>query len=144
MQHIFTWVPAYQGIVAKLKSMRGNQPELIRALTQIGIDVRQDESSPGTKIPSTEIEPFTFLCYLNIFGDIRRKKVLRNLCQLWNISGTIDDVCGIPSVSGQKIWLFPYKYDRNNDEITRLWDFFEALLANTITDEIFENVRKQL
>lgn len=140
MEHIFTWIPAYEAIVSRLRTMRNNQFDMINILTQIGVEIRKDEDPINNKIPWTEIDPFTFLCHLNIYGDVRRKKILRELCELWKIDVSVEDVCGVPTVMGQKIWLFPYKYGRTNNEITKLWDFFEAILDNKITDAQFNEV----
>ena len=140
MKHIFTWVPAYQAIVNHITTMQNNQLQLIADLRSSGVDVRDDQDNQGNKIPLTEIDPFTFLCHLNIYGDSRKKNILIALCRLWNIDCLVEDVHGIPSVSGQKIWLFPYSFERTHDEINRLWNFFQKLLNSTVSDIDFQDI----
>ncbi|MBK8516205.1 MAG: EVE domain-containing protein [Saprospiraceae bacterium] len=42
----------------------------------------------------------------------------------------------------KKCGCFPYKFNRKNDEIKRLWSFFKSALNNTITDEQFTDILK--
>lgn len=139
-KHIFSWIPAYQAIVEKIRGLRHNQNLLLQTINDLGIEIKDDQSAPGENIPLGEIDPFTFLCYFNYFGDTKRKKLLIKLCDYWKIPVEVKDVCGLPTVSGQKIWLFPWQYERTHNEIDRLWDFFESLLNDTITDQQFLDV----
>jgi Cdc6-like AAA superfamily ATPase len=138
MAYIYSWIPAYQQIVAILPQYRNNQAALVQVLRDIGVNVNEDEDQPGHNVPLAEIDPFTFLFFLGKHRNEWNKiKVLRQLCQLWNINTTVYDVCGIPSANAQRLWLFTWQYARNN-EISKLWDLFDKLLANTITNTDFE------
>ena len=64
MAFIYSWVPAYKEIVAKLQDYRDRQTELIQLLRDAGVNVHDDEAVRGTKTPLREIEPFTFLFFL--------------------------------------------------------------------------------
>ncbi|MEN9883879.1 MAG: hypothetical protein RLZZ420_1096, partial [Bacteroidota bacterium] len=66
MGYIYTWIPAYREIVSTLRQYRNNQAYLIQVLRDIGINVPDDEDSPGHKIPLTAIDPFSFLFYLGV------------------------------------------------------------------------------
>jgi|GEM_PF-1975235 len=140
MEMMYTWIPAYSQIVQKLLTCKDKQSQLLADLKQIGADVFNDKDVNGESMELDEIDPFTFICYLNKYGDLRRKKMLRLLCQLWEIDVDVKDVCGIPTSNPQKLWLFPYKGSRTNDEINRLWAFFDKLVANKVTDEDFVDV----
>lgn len=138
MAYIYSWIPAYQQIVARLPQYRNNQAALVQVLRDIGVNVNEDEDQPGHLVPLTEIDPFTFLFFLGKNrNDWKKVKVIRSLCQLWNIDAEVYDVCGIPSANAQKLWLFTWQHSRNN-EIIRLWDLFDRLRNNTITDADFE------
>ena len=138
MAYIYSWIPAYEHIVARLPQYRNNQAALVQVLRDIEVTVNDDEDYPGHNVPLIEIDPFTFLFFLGKNrNDWKKVKVLRRLCQLWNIDTNVYDVCGIPGANAQRLWLFAWQHVRNN-EINLLWDLFEKLLANRITDADFE------
>jgi hypothetical protein len=62
-------------------------------------------------------------------------------CKKINISIPYDEK-GIPSAQAQKVWLFPYKYLRINNEISRLWSFFHKAINDTLSDTDFDDVLK--
>ena len=47
---------------------------------------------------------------------------------------------GIPSANPQGVWFFPKKFERNDQEVTKLWDLFFNAIDNSITNEIFSDV----
>jgi 5-methylcytosine-specific restriction protein B len=140
MAFIYSWLPAYQQIIAKLPEYRDRQLELIQVLRDIEVNVNDDEDVRGVKSPLTEIDPFTFLFFL---GKAKTNwvGVVRKLCGLWNIDVKVNDVCGLPSPNAQKLWMFPYKYDRTN-EIADLWGFFNSAYRETINEPQFANILK--
>ncbi|ACU60936.1 AAA family ATPase [Chitinophaga pinensis] len=142
MEFIYTWIPAYKAIVEKITSYRSNQLKLMEILKEAGADAFNDKDESGNVIPLTEIDPFTFLCCGNKYGEVRKKQVLTNVCRLLDISPLPKDACGIPTSDARKLWLFPYKAERVNNEIGRLWDFFEKLLADRLTDADFSDILK--
>lgn len=134
----FSWVPTYKAIVQFLKDKQNNQVGLINLLKDSGCDVFNDQNQEKNLIELDEIDPFTFFCYLNKYFK-QRLEILQNLAKSINAPQPKDDH-GIPSANPQKVWMFPYKYMRNNNEIDRLWKFFHNALENTISDQQFENV----
>jgi hypothetical protein len=52
----------------------------------------------------------------------------------------VSDEKGLPSAQPQKVWLFPYKYARNNNEVPRLWSFFRKAINEKITDIDFQDI----
>lgn len=135
MKYIYTWVATYQKIAIKLKEYQSNHIGLVEVLETIGVDLLNDKDSGGNIIPLDDIDPFTFLSYLNKYGDDKRIKLLNNLSAHWSLGETIYDVCGIPTSNAQKVWLFPYKANRGSDEIKRLWSFYFSVMDDTITEE---------
>ncbi|HOY14252.1 MAG TPA: AAA family ATPase [Saprospiraceae bacterium] len=110
---------------------------MVQVLRDIGVNVNDDEDQPSHNIPLSEIDPFTFLFFLGkTKNDWNKIKIIRELCRKWEIDHTVNDVCGIPSPNAQKLWMFRYKHSRGN-EISILWNLFDKLISDTITDADF-------
>jgi 5-methylcytosine-specific restriction protein B len=135
----FTWVDTHYELVNYLAIMENNQEELIKLLQSVGITEFNDKDE--NDIPLNEIDPFTFFCYLYKHGSSRRLQILQAIAEKLNLTIPKDDY-GIPSANAQKVWLFPYKFSRNNNEIKQLWDLFYAELSNAITDNQFDAILK--
>ena len=135
----FSWVKTHKEIAKFLLSQRDNQLGLIELLKSIGITGFKDQEIIGKDIELTEIDPFSFFCFIYKYGTGKRLEFLKKLAEKLNIE-VPNDESGIPSTNALKVMLFPFKYDRNNNEINRLWDFFTATIGNQITDEMFSDV----
>ena len=138
-KYVYSWVPFYQKVVKKLSEYESNQAGLIEVLLQIGVEQLNDKDENGdTKLD--EIDPLTFLSYLNKYGDDKRIQLMNNLSKLWSLDIEIYDACGIPTSNAQKVWLFPYKRDRHNQEISKLWAFYYAVLKDGLTEELLQDI----
>lgn len=137
----FSWVQTHKELVRYLLDRENNQKELIEILRKVGITPLNDEAIKGEKTDLTEIDPFTFFCYIYKYGQEKRLGYLQAIAQYLNLTIPKGEA-GIPSANAQSVWLFPYKYSRTNNEITRLWDLFKAGISNQITDEQFDDVLK--
>lgn len=135
-QDIFTWVQTHKELVNYLSEKENNQVELIDLLKSVGITEFNDKDANRNDFPLNEIDPFTFFCYIYKHGTTKRLQLLQAIAQKLDLSIPTDDL-GIPSANAQKVWLFPYKMNRNNNEIKRIWKFFFSELSNTISDEVF-------
>lgn len=136
----FTWVQTHKELSEYLLTMEHDQLGLINLLKSIGITPFNDKVAAGDhNIELEEIDPFTFFCYLYKYGSSRRLKNLQSIANKLNIHLPSDDY-GIPSAQAQKVWLFPYKYERVNNEVPRLWAFFKVALQNTITEDDWDDV----
>src|SRR5690606_575947 len=135
----YTWVQTHIDIVNYLSAMKDNQKELIELLKSVGIRGFNDKDETGKAIELEEIDPFTFFCYIYKYGDAKRLEFLQEIAK--KISASIPtDTDGVPSAQAQKVWLFPYKEERKNNEIERLWTFFKKAIADEITDEDFKDL----
>lgn len=140
MEENFTWVQTHKELVQFLATKREHQKELIDLLKSIGINEGfKDKDLNDNSIDLEEIDPFTFFFFLYKHGTTNRLRYLQKIAQKLNLYFPKDD-CGIPTAQAQRVWLFPYKKNRMDKEVSRLWDFFESILNDTITDEIFENI----
>ncbi len=138
----YTWVKTHNQITEYLSTKENSQLELIELLKSVGITPFNDQNKAGEhSIQLNEIDPFTFFCYIYKYGPQRRLKYLQEIAK--KIGAQIpSDEKGIPSAQAQKVWLFPYKYDRVNNEISRLWSFFNKALNNSIENSDFDDVLK--
>jgi 5-methylcytosine-specific restriction protein B len=86
------------------------------------------------------MDPFTFFGYIYKYGTDKRLAILQNLANELDLPVPAD-TNGVPSVNAQKVWLFPWQYERNNNEIDTLWKLFYAAIEGRITEEHFSNVK---
>mgnify|MGYP000070698526 CR=1 FL=1 len=138
----FSWVETHIQITEFLKQKEDSQNELIDLLKSVGITPFNDKEHDGiSDIELNEIDPFTFFCYIYKYGEERRLNYLQEVAK--KIGATIPtDEKGLPSAQAQKVWLFPYKYQRVNNEVSRLWAFFNKALNNKIENIDFDDVLK--
>jgi len=138
----YSWVETHEQIVEYLKTKENSQKELINLLKSIGISPFNDKRKiGGNNIELNEIDPFTFFCYIYKYGPIKRLRYLQKIAEIINVPIPLGDK-GIPSAQAQKVWLFPYKYERVNKEISRLWSFFNKAIINNLDNISFEDVLK--
>lgn len=135
----FSWVETHQKITQYLSTEENSQQNLIDLLKSVGIGPFNDKAgSEKHDIELDEIDPFTFFCYIYKYGTKRRLKYLQDIATNLNIEKPSGE-SGIPSAQAQKVWLFPYKYERNNNEVSRLWNLFNKELQGKITDQDFSD-----
>lgn len=108
MTYKFTWVPFYNELSNWLLDQKDNQKGLIQILQTIGITGFRD-GSKSKEIDLEEIDPFTFLSYLNKYhSDKKRVEILQSLIQNLGIRCQVPtDVAGIPTIHPMKVHLFP-------------------------------------
>ncbi len=135
----FTWVPVYKEIVRYLTGMKERQFELIDLLKNIGVTGFKDYDETG-EIELDEIDPLTFFSYLNKYGPKKRIALLQMLAKEIGATVEVEDDFGLPSSQAQQVWFFPFKKDRLNGEIDRLWQFFFDAVEHKISDDQFEDI----
>lgn len=135
----FDWVPFYDEMARMLLAYRGRQPALVKILKDSGVRALADQNPKGTRIELTEIDPFTFLALLNKQSHQQRAKVLAGVKARLGISARAPNgFLGIPKADPRQAWLFPYRFERNADDVSKLWDLYEAVLSGgEIRDEVF-------
>ncbi|MDM8555648.1 AAA family ATPase [Desulfococcaceae bacterium HSG7] len=135
----YSWVETHKELVKFLADKQDNQKQLIDLLKKVGMTVFKDKDING-ETELDEIDPFTFFFYIYKYGSQRRLKYLQKIAETVKILPLPSDESGIPSAQPQQVWLFPYKAERKNNEISRLWDLFFSALEDNISDEQFENI----
>ncbi len=142
MNKDFTWVITHEQLVTYLESKENSQIELIDLLKSVGIQPFNDKLGPDSHdVELDEIDPFTFFCYIYKYGSKKRLELLQEIAKKLLIEIPYGEK-GLPSAQAQKVWLFPYKFARTNNEVPRLWNFFKKALTNTITDLDFSDILK--
>lgn len=135
----FTWVPFYEEMCPKIGSY--SPAQLIDFLKQLNMDGLTDKDQDGNEFELTDIDPFTFLCFLNKFGDAKRVQILGKVRELMNLSTPAPtDVTGLPNAQAQRVWLFGYQYKRKPDDIDQLRALYHQIHNGTITPEQFDHV----
>lgn len=138
----YSWVETHRELVKYLAKNQNNQKEMIALLKNLGISAFNDRDADGNIIDLEEIDPFTFFCYIYKFGSQKRLAYLQQIAECLKIQPVPTGESGIPSANAQKVWLFPYKVKRINNEISRLWQLFFDALDDNISDEQFEDILK--
>ncbi|AFQ50461.1 HNH endonuclease [Burkholderia cepacia] len=135
----FDWVPFYGEMSQKLLAYRDKQLVLITILKSAGVNGLMDQNPEGTTVPLTEIDPFTFLALLNKQSFVERERVLAIIKpQLGIVADVPHGFLGIPKADARQTWLFPYLYDRNHDDIDKLWDLYEEVMSGKkISEAVF-------
>ncbi len=136
----FSWVETHKKITQFISTKENSQKDLIELLQSVGIGPFNDKTGGGEHdIELNELDPFTFFCYIYKYGTKRRLKCLQDIAAKLKIEQPSGE-SGIPSAQAQKVWLFPYKYERNNNEVGRLWDLFKKELKDQINDQDFADI----
>jgi len=140
MKNNYSWLETHKQLTQILKTKENHQDQLITLLRSVGIGPLNDKTiSGGHDSELTEIDPFTFYCYIYKYGSKKSLAFLQKIAEKSSIH-IPSDVNGVPTTQPQQVWLFPYKYNRLNNEIERLWSFFYKAISNNITDTDFEDV----
>lgn len=139
----FDWVPFYDEMAAALLDYRGRQPELVQILKDSGVRGLADQNPKGKSVDLTEIDPFTFLALLNKQSHPERAKALAGVKQRLGIRATAPlGFLGIPKADPRQAWLFPYRFERNADDVSKLWDLYEAVMSGKkISEAVFAAAR---
>lgn len=83
----FSWVETHKQLTEYLKTKENNQNELIQLLKSVGIGPFNDKSiEGGHDIELTEIDPFTFFCYIYKYRSKRRLSFLQEIAKSLNLS----------------------------------------------------------
>jgi len=125
----FSWIPFFQEISEKLKGYSANHIGLIDVLNEIGIaEGMTDEEKPGVKIKLRDIDPLTFMAYINKYGLENRKKFCERLKETWNMtSESPTGFDGVPMPQAQNLWPWGYEWKRSAFAIDRLWRLFDQI-----------------
>ncbi len=137
------WVPIYKEMSVKLMDYKNDRKSLVNMLYDSfkndGLNTAplMDQNPAGIEIPLDDICPFTIFNLLNrqMTGE-NRDNMLKSYMDFFglkqskfnfsDLKDTANDT--IPLTRPIKVWFFPFKFERNPDDIDKLWDMFEAAI----------------
>jgi len=92
----YTWVKTHKEIIAKLKEYKDRQPKLIDLLEESGVEDHTliDEDKDGNRGRLSEIDPYTFFCFIYKYGNKKRLQILQRIAKHFEVS-TPNDTDGI-------------------------------------------------
>lgn len=140
MTYKFTWVPFYNELSNWLLDQKDNQKGLIQILQELGITGFRDGFEGGQEYPLEEIDPFTFLSYLNKFhSDEKRVEILQSLKRTLGLRcQEPTDVAGLPTIHPMKVHLFPKRPIRKKHDIDVLWELFMQIKEGKVDERLFQ------
>lgn len=151
----FEWTSFYSKFADQLLSYKNNRVVLLDIIKNAyeTLDMRYPFMDKGMLMD--DICPFT------VFGTFNKGITNENRIAVMSTIGSKLGVTaevptkfdGIPVLNNMKSWFFAYKADRGSDDISNLWDVFEAAIAfadnpSDVTRNAFvacyDKIRKQL
>lgn len=136
----FEWVPFFEELAKKIASYKNRQPLLVELLKRSGVNRGLEDQNPeGTRVPLIEIDPFTFIALVVKHNKYeKRKEIFDVIKSELNMSSNVPlTYSGVPNAMPFSAWYFPYKYQRGINDVPLLWDIFEQVLNNKLTEEAF-------
>ena len=140
----YSWVPVFTSIADWIADYQDRQPELVEILRAIGVDKGlEDELEDGSKVPLTEIDPFTFFATFMKYGVDKRRDLFEALLKRVGLNIPAPrDFDGVPSAQPLKVWLFPYAKSRTPEMVPSLWELFFQARADKIDGDLFDEILK--
>lgn len=125
----FAWTSFYMEFADKLLPYKNNRPQLLEMLKGIYVDLELRypfTEKDGT--PLDDICPFTvFGCFNKHISNENRIALVKAIGDKFGLKSTAPtEFDGIPVLSNMSSWFFGDKSKRKEDDISNLWDMFEA------------------
>lgn len=138
MEEGFDWVPFYEEMAERLRGYRGRQPDLVAILAASNVGGLADQNPKKHSIPLVEIDPLTFIALVNKQSPSQRTAILTVVKEKLGINAAVPKhFLGIPSTNARQSWLFPYAFERDPGDVSKLWDLFEAVMSGQpLTDAV--------
>jgi 5-methylcytosine-specific restriction protein B len=138
MSDLFTWVPLYRELAAELANWESRQNELIDLLERIRsagfvVTPLTDKGTDDARYLVKELDPFTFCGTFNRgIRDDQRLGTLAELKKHFDLSSPVPaDFAGVPILNNQKSWFVAYQFQRQPEDVPRLWRVFRLALADS-------------
>lgn len=133
----FTWIPLYRELARKVTSFEDRQQSLVLLLDNIRymgfvVTPLNDKDASGNAFTLREIDPFTFFGSFNRgVKDENRLGILSHLKQTFQCEAPLpSDFTGIPVLNNQRSWFVAYQYEREPDDVAKLWRVFKLALED--------------
>ena len=140
MNKEYEWVIFFKEMAEKIVNYRRKQNKLIEILASADVNGLQDKKSYNSEATTqlSEIDPFTFTTLIIKHSSSQRTKILEKIKIALKINAiTPTSFRGVPNVDPRQAWLFPYKRNREDRDIDKLWDLYEEVVKNKkISDSV--------
>ena len=155
INNMFSWTTFYTEFADKLLYYKNNRTELLKHIFESYETLGMKYPFIDNGSPVDDICPFTvFGCFNKGITDENRISIMNTIgSKIGVVSNTPAQFEGVPVLNNMKSWFFWGKKDRGADDISNLWDVFEAAIAyadtsSDITKKAFivsyDKVRKQI
>ncbi|WP_003545502.1 AAA family ATPase [Desulfotomaculum nigrificans] len=124
----FAWTSFYMEFADKLLPYKNNRPQLLELIKDVF-------DSSGFRYPFTENgQPIDDICPFTVFGcfnkgitNENRIALMKGIGSKLGVKAAVPtEFDGIPVLNNMRAWFFGYKAERKEDDISNLWDVFEA------------------
>jgi len=126
----FTWTSFYTEFADKLLPYKNDRKELLTIIKAEYDVLNMRYPFIDNEEPIDDICPFTvFGCFNKGITDDNRITIMSAIGRKIGVSADIPkEFNGIPILNNLRAWFFAYKADRKPDDISNLWNLFEAAL----------------
>ena len=133
----FEWTPFYEAFADGLRSHKNKQTELNKFIKELADELNL---SYIKKRDSNDICPFTVMGIFNrhIKND-SRTAIAKRLADYLGVSKDVSvpsSFDSIPLLNNQRSWFFGYDVDRQPTDIDSLWNFLDAALEFSDSDDV--------
>lgn len=124
----FTWTSYYMEFADKLLQYRDRRPELLVIIKGVFDDLSMRYPFMDNGEPIDDICPFTvFGCFNKGITNENRMAIMNGIGSKLGVNVAVPrEFDGIPVLNNMRAWFFGYKADRKGDDISNLWNIFEA------------------
>ncbi len=156
LRNQFAWTSFFVEFADKLLLYKNDRPQLLEFLKGVYEDLGlRYPFIEKDGMPVEDICPFTvFGCFNKGISNENRAALMKSIGSILGVKATVPtEFDGIPVLNNMKAWFFSGKDQRKEDDISNLWDVFEAGINYADNpSEIFKSafiacydkVRKQL
>lgn len=144
----FEWTSFYMAVADRLLTYRNRREELLKGIHAIAegkeyITVLQDRSADGSRMPLTDICPFTTMAIFNRgLKRENRAQLARELADFLGVTERVPESFeAIPIVNNQGTWFFDYADKRAPGDIDKLWEAFARAIVYADAQEEREEDR---
>ena len=131
-----TWKSFFHELAVKLLDFEARQPELTGILREAGISINHDEGEP-----LSVLDPFSFFSL--ILKHTSDATVLPLFVTVGTSLGLLSpaptDLTGVPWSNPMNAWFFPYRSQRQQEDIPTLWQLARQAVVGKLEAQTFED-----
>lgn len=130
----FAWTQFYESTANKLLVFKDKRSDLLVGIHNLANDLKfsgvNDQLSDKSVVPMRDICPFTVMGLFNKNHTVdNRKKIAKALGAFLGVSEDVpSSFDGVPILTAQNAWFFPYEKERGLNDIECLWELFSVAL----------------